>query len=294
FWCAYGPKSASISCPQHNAKSTSKNVTKMRPPLKKGMLLKGCQCHFMVKREPDVGLISYVYPYHTNKDEEVCHGSFHHDASSKFSPWISLHKKVWVLNMLFRGFSPQQVMENHIQTLHAQRTKDSTYSMVKDDFLCIRDILNIASKLAIEQYQMHDNDAKSVQRWCLENGSNIFIYQHQDYKKGLEFILGVQTPWQREMCYRHGNGNLNAMDATFGTNKYKFMGLLWLFYLYTMLVFDSHCNGVPIAWVITSSTTFESICTWMTCFRDHMLDHYKSWEPRAFMVDDAEQEINAL
>ncbi|KAI5058415.1 hypothetical protein GOP47_0026585 [Adiantum capillus-veneris] len=48
----------------------------------------------------------------------------------------------------------------------------------------------------------------------------------------------------------YGDNNLIAMDATFGTNKYKF-------HLYTILVFDAHRNGVPVAWVLTSSATME-------------------------------------
>ncbi|KAI5070538.1 hypothetical protein GOP47_0014881 [Adiantum capillus-veneris] len=304
FWCAFGPKSS--SSPPHTRKcvidgdgneassqGASNSKKKRRPPLNKGMLLRGCQCHFQVKRlanEPDVGVILYIHPYHTNVDDEVCHSSSHDGDSSKFSPWISMHKKVWIANMLFCGFSPQQVMEKHIQAmqaLHTQTTMDPTYSMVRDDFLSIKDVLNIGQKLSIDEYQWHDNDAESVRRWCMENKGNIFVYQHQDEKNSLDFVLGIQTPWQREMCFKHGNANLLAMDATFGTNKYKFN-------LYTILVFDSHRNGVPIAWVLTASATFESTRTWLTCFRNSMLDHHKSWEPGACMVDDAEQEIAAL
>ncbi|KAI5081789.1 hypothetical protein GOP47_0001532 [Adiantum capillus-veneris] len=302
FWCAYGPKDSSETTPHHpsvlegedhigdSSNSVPVSTRKRRAPLTKGFLLKGCLCHFSIKRlakEQDVAVISYIHPYHTNKSDEVCHGSSHPDASLKFSPWISLHKKIWVSSMLYRGFSPQQVMEKHIQALHTQKKEDPNYKLVRDDFLCIRDIMNIGSKLSIDQYQMHDNDAESVRRWCNENTLSIFIYQSQDAMHNVEFMLGIQTPWQRDICYKYGNGNLLAMDSTFGTNKYKF-------YLYTILVFDSHRNGVPIAWILTSSGTFQTTCTWLTSFRNHMLDHFKSWEPGAFMVDDAETEIGAL
>lgn len=66
------------------------------------------------------------------------------------------------------------------------------------------------------------------------------------------------------------------------------------FHLYTILVFDTHRNGVPIAWVLTSAATLNVICTWLSKFRDAMLDYHKSWEPSAFMVDDAEREIDAI
>ncbi|KAI5081586.1 hypothetical protein GOP47_0001329 [Adiantum capillus-veneris] len=51
-------------------------------------------------------------------------------------------------------------MEKHIQALHAQKVEDATYSMVQDDFLCIRDVLSIGKKLAIEKYQLHDMTSK--------------------------------------------------------------------------------------------------------------------------------------
>ncbi|MCO5612580.1 hypothetical protein L7F22_066848, partial [Adiantum nelumboides] len=102
-----------------------------------------------------------------------------------------------------------------------------------------------------------------------------------------DFALGIQTLCQKDMCQKYGDGNLIAMDATFSTNKYKFI-------LYIVLVFDAHRNGVPVAWILTSSTTMIPTCLWLFKFRNTMLDHHKCWEPAAFMVDDAETKIMAI
>jgi hypothetical protein len=43
-----------------------------------------------------------------------------------------------------------------------------------------------------------------------------------------------------------------SMDASFGTNDAKF-------HLFTLMVFDAHCTGVPIAWIITSCQTYDDL-----------------------------------
>ena len=66
------------------------------------------------------------------------------------------------------------------------------------------------------------------------------------------------------------------------------------FHLYSVLVFDAHHDGIPEAWIITSSSTIINTQAWLTALRDRVLDLNKSWEANAWMVDDAEAEIQAL
>ncbi|MCO5564520.1 hypothetical protein L7F22_018181 [Adiantum nelumboides] len=102
--------------------------------------------------------------------------------------------------------------------------------------------------------------------------------------------------------YEHidGSGNICHGDLYDGPmNKLKFPPRLssqmrdW-FYLYTILVFDAFRNGVPIAWTITSSACRSNITTWLAALRNRVLNLNKGWEPNAFMVDDAEADIQAL
>ncbi|MCO5590476.1 hypothetical protein L7F22_044446 [Adiantum nelumboides] len=208
----------------------------------------------------NVGLNSYIHPYRTDKDDLVCHGE---GSQILFSPWISKEKKLWVYNLLQRGFASQQVLDGHIKALHQQLNIDSRHGTSRDDFLSIRDILNIARKIAIDTIHLHEDDAKSTRRWCLDNEAMVFIYQEQDLTHKREFILGIQSAWQKEICKMYSDGNLLAMDATFGTNKCTF-------HLYTILVFDAYRNGIPIAWVLTSSAMLEVTCLWLSRLRDSM------------------------
>ncbi|MCO5587623.1 hypothetical protein L7F22_041572 [Adiantum nelumboides] len=133
----------------------------------------------------------------------------------------------------------------------------------------------------------HHDDAISVHNWVADNIAHTFYYQPMNGSDDDAFILGIQTRWQLEMFSKYGHNSLLAMDATFGTNKYKF-------HLYTILVFDAFRNGLPIAWTITSSSCRSNIKKWLIALRNRVLDYNKGWDPNAFMVDDAEAEIQAL
>jgi hypothetical protein len=54
-----------------------------------------------------------------------------------------------------------------------------------------------------------------------------------------------------------GHNGLIYMDATFGTNDVNY-------HLFTLMAFDFHCIGVPIAWVITSWQTCEDLVEWLS------------------------------
>lgn len=241
YWCGFGPQDErnlraidtnEPSSQQPSSSTLLKGDRKRRLSLTAGQHKRGCQCHFMVNllyETPHIAMISYIHPYHTDNEDLLCHGeACKEDTNSHvlFSPWISLDKKMWVFNLLHRGFTPTQVMERHIQDLHAMQANDASRSMTRDDFLSIRDVLNISSKLASNIYQLHEDDAESTRRWCVQNSINVFIYQEQDSTTQTAFILGVQTLWQKEMCRKFGHGNVLAMDSTFGTNKYKVLLLI--------------------------------------------------------------------
>jgi hypothetical protein len=56
----------------------------------------------------------------------------------------------------------------------------------------------------------------------------VFYYQETKVEvnggfigKNMPFILGIQTPWRREMMIDHGHHRGVAIDATFKTNEKK-------------------------------------------------------------------------
>jgi hypothetical protein len=64
--------------------------------------------------------------------------------------------------------------------------------------------------------------------------------------------------------------------------------------LYTIIVFDHHRNGVPVAWIIISSSYRIDIVHWFKAFRNVMQNKYKSWAPNALLVDDVTSETDAI
>jgi hypothetical protein len=77
------------------------------------------------------------------------------------------------------------------------------------------------------------------------------------------------------------------MDATFGTNDMKF-------HLFTLMGFDDHRTGVPLAWIIISRQIVEDLIKWLKLLKDMMLSHMPHWKPSCFFIDDAPQELKAL
>jgi hypothetical protein len=71
------------------------------------------------------------------------------------------------------------------------------------------------------------------------------VWHEKDDVTDLSFILGIQTPWQKEMMLKFGQNGAIAIDATFGTNLPKYP-------LFSLLVFDDWRNGILVAWVLTS------------------------------------------
>eukprot|EP01018_Ginkgo_biloba_P027366 Gb_05759 [translate_table: standard] len=104
---------------------------------------------------------------------------------------------------------------------------------------------------------------------------------------GQPFILGIQTTCQLEQMVKFRKNDLIATDSTFGTNKLKYP-------LFTLLVFDTHQNGLPVAWIISSSSSTSDIQSWMEKLRSRIYEMDPMWRLSAFMVDDATAEINVI
>ena len=64
--------------------------------------------------------------------------------------------------------------------------------------------------------------------------------------------------------------------------------------LYTLMVFDKHRNGVPIAWVISSRNTTGDLSNCLSSLFIAGLKERSDWIVRAFITDDAVAEIEAL
>ena len=102
----------------------------------------------------------------------------------------------------------------------------------------------------------HSNDLTSVCAWVEElkllpnNPLLLFKAQGEPQPDDMDnvgiddFILGIQTQFQREMLCKYGDVCI-CMDATHGTKMYDFK-------LITILVLDDFGEGLPVAWTISN------------------------------------------
>eukprot|EP01018_Ginkgo_biloba_P027353 Gb_36941 [translate_table: standard] len=92
--------------------------------------------------------------------------------------------------------------------------------------------------------------------------------------------------WLKSMLYLGVPGDIIFDNHTLSVEvKYP---------LFTLLVFDTHYNGLSVAWIISSSSSASDIQSWMEKLRSGIYKMDPTWRPTAFMVDDVVVEINAI
>lgn len=70
--------------------------------------------------------------------------------------------------------------------------------------------------------------------------------------------------------------------------------------LVTILCYDKHQNGVPVAWALLEKSKSEHIILFLEALKKIVEEHRKSllldpeWKPAAFMIDVASEEILSL
>ncbi|GLJ58477.1 hypothetical protein SUGI_1452340 [Cryptomeria japonica] len=150
-----------------------------------------------------------------------------------------------------------------------------------------KDVLNAWKRVRSLRSQKNEDDAKSVCLWHEEEKDNFFYYKTPNNEENVPFIIGIQTPWMREMMVKHSHNSIIAMDSTFSTNKYGYQ-------LYSLLVFDEQEAGVPVAWAISSRNKVEDINEWLMEVYKRGKQDKEDWHVNAFMTDDASAEIEAI
>eukprot|EP01018_Ginkgo_biloba_P035343 Gb_06155 [translate_table: standard] len=199
-----------------------------------------------------------------------------------FSPHLSNEIKKWLKSMLYLGVPGDVIFDNHTLTVEAKVAIDGKSSHC-DDFLTRQDIYNLEARIKASSYKLQIKMIMFKVRF--NHHDRVFFYQ--DMSNNQPFILGIQSTWQLEHMVKFGKNNLIATNSTFGTNKLKYP-------LFTLIVFDTHQNGVPIAWIISSSSSANDIQNWMEKLQSRIHEVDPMWRPSAFMVDAATAEINAI
>jgi hypothetical protein len=199
----------------------------------------------------------------------------------------------------------------------------------RECFLSEDDVRNVCGLLQKDLYMKHSNDAESVRMWVRENPNLVFYYQDPGVvvdgaimADNMPFVIAIQTAFQFRTMLQYGHESAIAIDATFATNDTKVLPLYQhdcsipgkfsmgtivektsvltmrfvspQFPLFTMMVFDEWQNGVPIAFVIIARQKQSDLAPWMQKLKDRLLAAKADWHPNAFILDDANNEINSL
>jgi hypothetical protein len=145
---------------------------------------------------------------------------------STFAARLSKQIKDFVMEQLKLGLTMFQIMAKHKQ--HVKNIMLGTCELNKNMFLIEQDVKVLFGKVVQETYQLQKNDVKNVHMWVQQNTNSVFYYQETRVevdggltRQNMSFIMGIQTPWQREVMIEHGHQEGVAIDATFGTNEKK-------------------------------------------------------------------------
>ena len=269
--------------------------------------------------------ITYHQMKHVNLSGFFCHGATKSGHKSRFSSHLSPEIREFIMRHLRLGLSIPQIMAAHRQRF--MEVCERGEELTRDLFISEQDIRNVAGRLAIETYKRDNNDAKSVRMWVQEHPELVFYYKESGLhvrgaitRDNIPFTIGIQTSWQTDMMLKHGHKKAVSIDATFATNENKVsahnilhtsmlrtrtavylretervpLSVTLQFPLYTLMVFDDWLNGVPVAYIITSSSKQPDLEPWMKALANKLVTMQRDWMPNAFITDCAQAEIGAL
>ena len=85
-----------------------------------------------------------------------------------------------------------------------------------------------------------------------------------------------------------------ALSLQFLPSRNMFFCFPLQFPLYTLMVFDDWLNGVPVAYIVTSSSKQLDLQPWMKALAKKLTSLQRDWAPNAFITDCAQAEIGGL
>lgn len=283
YWCSFGPENYGEGgdiLPSRKYRLKTRN----RAPRPQSM--RGCTCHFIVKRlyaRPSLALIIYNERGHVNKSGSVCHGPLDGDAIGPGAikvPYICNEIQQQIMSMIYLGIPEEYVLEKYIEWIQRYcGANEKIYSLASQYINRITMIIKRST------HELALDDQASVRMWVERNKKSVFFYQ--DSSEADPFLLGIQTEWQLQQMVRFGHRSLMAVDSTFGIKKLKYP-------LCTLLVFDSRQHALPIAWVITCSFAKLDVSKWMKALHDRARTVEPMWTVSGFLIDDAAAEIDPI
>ena len=189
--------------------------------------------------------------------------------------------KSHIAGQLAQGVEPGKILDN---------VRDEISSIDRDSLLTKKDIHNIKQLCKTSNVQKHKEDGFSVDLWIkelsLDESNPIIFYkpQHTQHSilKDIDFLLCIQTKFQREMMLRHGS-HIICADSTHCTTQYGFL-------LISLFVIDEFQEAIPIAWAISNREDVSVLQIFMQELRNSCNQDIKT---NVFMSDMADCFYNA-
>lgn len=283
YWCSFGPddhRKGGVVRPSRTY------CTKRKSPAGRPNTKRGCVCHFIVKRliaAPLVALIIYNQDKHVDKKGLPCHGPQDTKAAgtyAMFAPCISDELRLQIMSLLYVGVPVETIMQRHTEAVEKHGGPSN-----RDDLLTHRYVRRLERKIRRSVYELDSDDDISINMWIEMHQDHVFFYE--DFSDTEPFILAIQTDWQLQQMIQFGNRSVIASDSSFGKNKLKYP-------IYSLLVFDSKKNAIPVAWIITPRFASTEIHRWMRALYDRIHSKDPSWRLGGFIVDDPLADVNVI
>jgi hypothetical protein len=157
-----------------------------------------------------------------------------------YAPRMSQALKDHIWAQLSLGYTTKQIYDKH-KAIWWERV-NAGQSMTRNDFIRLQDIEYLDRKHKKGSWRLHTNPVISIRSWALQHPEDVFFFQDvgEMNRTQVPFTIGIQTPTQCESMLSYGHNGAISMDATFGTNDMNF-------HLFTLMGFDDHLTGVPLA-----------------------------------------------
>ncbi|RXN17254.1 zinc finger SWIM domain-containing 1-like protein [Labeo rohita] len=231
----------------------------------------GCKAYISFKVRNDWKghkvVVQRIFTQHNGHDSSEEDGHFqqlHPQLVDQIKKWITLGVKPDVILLQANEWSKAQGEANY----HS-----------REFFVTPEDIHNIRTSMLRERH-LDKDDCKSTDKLLTGPFKDDVIF-YQPLGKDQDLIIVLQTEFMRKDLQNNGS-NIVFFDATYCVNQYSFP-------LFTLLVRDDHGHGFPVAYIITSSETQETLKLALQKLRPVFPK-----PPRCFMVDKDMSEINAL
>lgn len=286
YWCSYGPEDYRDSEPHIGENSSIKPASGKGSRPGRRHMMRGCLCHFTVKRlytRPLLALIIYNQRNHVDKTGAPCHGILDQEAvgtRAMYAPRISEELRQKVMAMLHVGVSLDTIVQHHMEEVQRHGGPHN-----RDDFLTRNDVRNMERLIRNASHELHSNVDCSVKMWVQRHHKHVFYFQENSGSEPV--ILGLQTDWQLQQMLRYGHNGSVAFHSASGSKRLKNT-------LYSLLAFDSSHNAIPVAWIITSSSHGDNIHKWMPSLTERIRGKDTRWRPNAVLVDDPSFHLSVI